>query len=176
MKSIQIDRDIYNYLVANGLGGAETASAIIRRKLSHTIEIDDDLYEELLRLAENIGESASSILRRELGIQDGPVEPPQPAPTRIEFRMRAGTGSSAWNNQAETVVGVVGQTLRVYNDDTVPHRLHTNGVPFPHAATDIAPNSFQDFMLQAPSPAANLIYDHNFGQNARFWLEVKPAP
>ena len=28
------------------------------------------------------------------------------------------------------VKGIVGQTLRIYNDDSVAHELHTNGQPF----------------------------------------------
>ena len=43
MATVQVDLDVYNYLVAQGMGGAETASSILRRALLHTIEIDDDL-------------------------------------------------------------------------------------------------------------------------------------
>ena len=44
-------------------------------------------------------------------------------------------------------MGIVGQTLRIYNDDNVSHRLHTNGVPFQHPSADTAPGTFSDFEL-----------------------------
>lgn len=178
VKSIQVDRDIYDYLLAQGLGAGQSASAILRRALVQTIEIDDDLYAYLLTLAVSIGESPSSILRRELKLDEhhpDPVDPPPP--TRIDFRIPAGTGPAAWNARERPVMGIVGQTLRIFNDDAVGHRLHTNGAPFPHGDTDIAPGGFSDFVLRAPfdlNPPQPL-YDHNFGPPAQFWITVRPA-
>ena len=50
----------------------------------------------------------------------------------VEFRIKAGTGRGNWNSEAEKVQIKVGQTLKVINDDSVSHQLHTNGTPCPH--------------------------------------------
>jgi hypothetical protein len=171
---VHVDLDVYKYLVAQGMGGAETASSILRRALLHTIEIDDDLLTYLMSLANSPGESVASILRRELHLQNNAPNPP---PARIEFHIAAGTGAGPWNTADRSVAGVVGQTLRIFNDDSVAHRPHTDGVPFPHPATDIVPGSFADFPLQSPyDPATDLpIYDHDQGPGARFWITVHPS-
>jgi predicted CopG family antitoxin len=177
VKTIRIGQDVYNYLLAHGMGAGESASAVLRRELTRTIEIDDELHTYILSLAVEIGESASDILRRELKLG----EPPSPGgptdPTRIEFRIPAGTGSGAWNTHEHPVAGTVGQMLRIFNDDTVPHRLHTSGVPFPHAAADILPGQSGDFVLQTPfePTTQSTLYDHNFGPGARFWITVRPV-
>src|SRR5689334_18993767 len=105
------------------MGGAETASAVLRRTLLHTIEIDDDLLAFLMSLAASPGESIGSILRRELHLEGGAPRPPPGA--QIEFHISAGTGAGPWNTADHSVVGIVGQTLRIFNDDAVAHRLHT---------------------------------------------------
>jgi hypothetical protein len=175
MASVQVDLEVYNYLVAHGMGaGGETASSILRRVLMHTIDIDDDLFTYLSSLATSPGESIASILRRELDVQGEPDNPPA---TRIEFHIAAGTGAGPWNTADHPVLGIVGQTLRIFNDDAVAHRPHTPGVPFSHAANDIAPGTSADFVLQAPyDPGANTqLYDHDFGPNAKFWISVRAA-
>jgi len=177
MKDITIDLDVYNYLVSKGLGSGESASSILRRELTRTIAVDDDLYDYVLSLATNIGESASSILRRSL--QMTPSPPPAPPGGLIEFRIKAGTHGGAWNTRPEMVVGVVGQTLRIFNDDDVMHRPHTSGQPFAHAATEIAPGTSMDFPLtdaMDPSAAAMApVYDHLYGPAAQFWIKVTLA-
>jgi hypothetical protein len=69
----------------------------------------------------------------------------------------------------------VGDTLRIVNDDLVPHRPHTNHIPFEHAPVDIPPGQSADFVLNAAfDPATNgPLYDHDFGQGALSWLEVR---
>jgi negative regulator of replication initiation len=173
--TVQVDLDVYNYLVNEGMGGSETASSILRRALLHTIEIDDDLLSYLMSLAASPGESIANILRRELHLQDN--APNQP-PARIEFHIPAGTGAGPWNAADRSVAGVVGQILRLFNDDSIAHRPHTDGAPFPHPASDIAPGSFTDFPLQsAYDPATDPpIYDHDQGPGARFWITVHAAP
>jgi SeqA-like protein len=172
VKSIQVDSHVFEYLKAHGMGAGQSASDVLRSLLLHTIEINDDLFAYLISLASTPGEAANTILRRELDIDESPAQPP----ALIEFHIAAGTGSNPWNSRDTAVAGIVGQTLRIHNDDTVPHRLHTPGVPFPHAANDTAPGTFSDFVL---TQAFNLdtpgIYDHNFGPGARFWIGVQPA-
>jgi hypothetical protein len=37
----------------------------------------------------------------------------------------------------------------------------------------IAPGGSADYLLQSPAdPAGHLLYDHNFGQTASFWIKV----
>jgi len=173
VKSIQVDSQVLEYLQAHGISAGQSASDVLRSLLLHTIEIDDELYAYLVSLASAPGETPNSILRRELDIG----EVPEPPPALIEFHIPAGTGSNPWNTRETAVMGVVGQTLRIHNDDNVPHRLHTSGAPFPHAASDTMPGTFTDFV---PTQPFNLdttpgIYDHDFGQGARFWISVKAA-
>jgi hypothetical protein len=68
----------------------------------------------------------------------------------------------------------VGDTLRIVNDDSVPHRLHTTGRPFPHPANDIFPGQSVDLLLtgtydldtdgplvdHAQSPLSSLFWIH----------------
>jgi plastocyanin len=72
------------------------------------------------------------------------------------------------------VTASVGDTLRIFNDDSVPHRLHTDGVPFTHPASDIQPGTSVDYVLTAPfsSAAGHTLYDHDHGVEAAFWLTV----
>ena len=75
------------------------------------------------------------------------------------------------------VVATVGDTLRIVNDDTVTHRLHTSGSPFLHPTDDIQPGQAADDLLQQPfdpRPAAPL-YDHSTGRTAEFWILVNAA-
>jgi hypothetical protein len=95
----------------------------------------------------------------------------------VEFRIKAGTGSQPWNQETAPVTATVGDILRLFNDDAQPHRLHTGGTPFPHPATDIQPGQSADFTLVSPhDPAiAGPLFDHTTGQQARFFIVVKPA-
>jgi outer membrane biosynthesis protein TonB len=104
-----------------------------------------------------------------------PQTPPKD-PNIVEFRIKAGTGTQPWNT-AETMVTVkVGQTLRLINDDTVNHRLHTGGAPCPHG-TNFAPGqSFDCAVTRAIDPAATpgRTYDHIAGEDALFFLKAVP--
>ena len=178
MKTIQIDRDVYNYVISRAAQAGESPSLILRRELrvpqpTETIEVDDDIYNYLLSKATNIGESASDILRRELNLDEAPHDEPT---TAIVFHIPAGTGNQPWNTLEHAIVATVGDTLRIVNDDTVPHRLHTSGIPFPHPSTDILPGQAADFVLQAPfdHSSGQPLYDHNAGPTAQFWITVRP--
>jgi hypothetical protein len=109
-----------------------------------------------------------------------PTFNPQPAPTGVptvqpnpnaqvvEFRIKPGTGSAAWND-ASTAVGLkIGQTLRIINDDSVVHQLHTDGAPCPHG-TPIRPGASFDCAVRRAFPGPSL-YDHI--SNGRFFLNA----
>lgn len=101
---------------------------------------------------------------------------PTPTPTSsdtVEFRVRAGTGGSPWNTSSTPIQTFVGQTLIVYNDDTINHRIHTNGSPFAHQPGDTAPNASTSFViLSAHSGTATDTYDHNAGTSANIYIEA----
>lgn len=180
MKSIQVDGDVLAYLQTHGMNAGHSASDVLREALFHAIDIDDDIFNDLMSLGSGPNDSANAILRRELGIQGhaNPANPPPVnPPARIDFHIPAGTGTAPWNTHDSAVEGVVGQTLRIYNDDNVPHRPHTPGVPFPHPGADIAPGTFADYTL---NNVFNLdtnpgLYDHDTGADARFWISVRAA-
>lgn len=191
MKSIQVDKDILDHLLSHASSPGETAASILRRELrvpqaQVTLDIDDDTYAFIAARSLAIGESASSILRRELQlpgpspapneppVNPDPHSPPNAGPETIVFRIAAGTGSNAWNSRDTTLVARRGDTLRIVNDDTVSHQLHTTGTPFPHPAVDTAPGQSTDFLLQTPFDPVQQgpLYDHMHGQQAQFWLRV----
>lgn len=89
----------------------------------------------------------------------------------VEFSIAPNTGAFSWNTE-ETMVRVrIGDTLRIYNDDTVVHQLHTNGSPCRHGSA-ISPGSYWDCEISRPydSMARGPLYDHRYGPNAKFWL------
>jgi predicted CopG family antitoxin len=181
VKTIQIDLDIYEYLVSKAVDIGEPPSRILRRELAlpnlpnkKEIDIEDDVYGYLVSKSVDLGESASDILRRELHLDSDPHEHGG-GPRMVEFHIPAGTGTNPWNTREQAVNASVGGTLRIVNDDSVPHRLHTNGAPFPHPVGDISPGQSQDFVLQTPfDPGVNQpLYDHNSGPTAAFWIVVR---
>ncbi len=91
----------------------------------------------------------------------------------VEFHIAAGTGENSWNTK-ETIVKVsVGDTLVIINDDSMVHRLHTNGKPFAHGASIEPGQSAQYAILKAYDPAKDgPLYDHNVGSIAKFWLKA----
>ena len=95
MKTIQIDRPVYDYLLSKAASAGESLSLILRRELQvpepqESVEIDDATYNFLLSKASDLGESPSSILRRELHLDETPH--PEPDDT-IVFHIPAGTGT-----------------------------------------------------------------------------------
>jgi negative regulator of replication initiation len=179
VKTIQIDADVYNYILSKAAAAGESLSLVLRRELhlpqpTETIEVDDDIYSYLLSKAESFGESASDILRRKLNVDH--QEPHHDGAHTIVFHIPAGTGTQAWNTRDHAIVANVGDTLQIVNDDSAPHRLHTSGDPFPHQSADIAPGQTADFVLQtAFDPGTNHpLYDHNAGPSAQFWIYVRP--
>ncbi|MES2625682.1 MAG: hypothetical protein V4628_10410 [Pseudomonadota bacterium] len=188
MKTIQVDQTIVDHLLSHATSPAETPAQILRRELRMlppqvALEIDDDTYAFILAKARGFGESASDILRRELNLSTNPDEPTEPAdphappetgPETLLFSIPAGTGSNSWNSRDTTLVARKGDTLRIINEDTVPHRLHTPGRPFQHADNDTLPGQSSDFLLLTTFDPVQEgpLYDHNHGAHAHFWLRV----
>lgn len=97
--------------------------------------------------------------------------------SRVVFRIANGTGNAPWNSSASPVVVYVGQTLRICNDDTAVHQLHTNGTPCPHQPSTMAKGAFYDCSIANATGLTAMgvfsgLYDHNLGTNAAFY--VKP--
>ena len=94
----------------------------------------------------------------------------------IEFRIPDGTGKKAWNTSETTVEVKVGETLRIINDDSTPHRLHTTGgKPCKHAPSNIAKGEHYDCVVTKtadPDVEDEFCYDHNIGPSARFYLRA----
>ena len=130
------------------------------------------------------------------GVQ--PIYPPQPTlgsvlpattptvtvnqnPGVIEFRIAAGTGQNPWNTKANPVqiklpaTGSV--TLRIINDDTTPHVLHTDGVPCPHGniGAPLKKGDKYDCVIRKAfdSTAGGVLYDHNVGESAFFYVKAQ---
>lgn len=94
----------------------------------------------------------------------------------VEFHIPLGTKLKPWNTP-ETVVEVrVGQTLRIVNDDTVVHRLHTNDDrPCLHQPESSRPGEFYDcLIINTADPEVDLMYEHNVGSSARFYVRATP--
>ena len=97
----------------------------------------------------------------------------QPNPTGqaqvVQFVITKGTGAGPWNTPDNPIRVRVGQTLEVINEDSIRHHFHTNGCPFPHPFTSIAPGGRGTYRIQ--SEFSGQLYDHlNFG---RIYLTTK---
>ena len=77
-------------------------------------------------------------LHSELNLDQTPHDEPTVA---IVFHIPGGTGNQPWTTLEHAIVATVGDTLRIVNDDTVPHRLHTSGIPFHTLSPTSCPGS-----------------------------------
>jgi len=77
----------------------------------------------------------------------------------VAFHIRQGTGRGAWNDAAQPITLKVGQKLQVYNDDSVMHWIHTNGTPFFHPFSGIAPGQSATYNAQSAYNGGPL-HDH----------------
>lgn len=101
-----------------------------------------------------------------------PVTPPRD-PNIVEFRIKAGTGNGGWNTQAEMIEVKVGQTIRIYNDDTIVHRLHTGGRPCPHGQNIPVGGTADCVVTQTfDSTTSNAVYDHIAGTASKIWIRA----
>lgn len=94
------------------------------------------------------------------------------APKVVEFHIPAGTGKGAWNTKEKMVVAQVGDTIRIINDDSISHRLHTNGAPCPHG-TEFGPGQSFDCVASKKYDGNSALYDHNVGPSAAFWIKAE---
>lgn len=82
----------------------------------------------------------------------------------VTFTIVSGTGTQAWNTMAAPVRVFVGQTLKINNNDSRAHRLHTGGSPFPHQDDTIPVNGSKVFTIQSAHPVASEgVYEHDGG-------------
>jgi hypothetical protein len=88
----------------------------------------------------------------------------------VVFTIASGTGSGPWNSSDDPVLAEVGDTLRIVNGDSVAHRLHTDGTPFPHPETELAPGESEEYVLQEAFTGS--LYCHVHGPGSTFWLTV----
>ena len=77
----------------------------------------------------------------------------------VAFHIRSGTGRGAWNEATQPITLKVGQKLQVYNDDSVMHWIHTNGSPFFHPFSGIAPGQSATYNAQSAYSGGPL-HDH----------------
>ncbi len=76
----------------------------------------------------------------------------------VTFHILAGTGSKAWNSAETPIPLQAGQTLQVVNDDSVMHWIHTDGAPFFHPFSGIAPGATASY--KAGSKFSGKLHDH----------------
>jgi hypothetical protein len=81
----------------------------------------------------------------------------------VTFVIPKGTGRGAWNTPGNPIRVKVGQTLQVVNEDSTRHQFHTNGSPFGHPFTAIAPGQKATFQIR--SRFSGELHDHlNYGK------------
>ena len=91
----------------------------------------------------------------------------------VAFHIPAGTSSGPWNTIADPIVVHVGQILRLYNDDTISHYLHTDGSPCIHGTGPFNPGTTYDCVIIAPHNAADEdLYDHDQGPDAQVYIQA----
>lgn len=105
---------------------------------------------------------------------------PTPAnPNIVTFAIPLGQAAAPWGSAANPIRGRVGQTLRITNNDSEVHRIHTGGSPFPHT-NNIAPGATADFPLNSAitnlptTPSLAQIYEHNKGSSAVIYMVITP--
>jgi len=115
--------------------------------------------------------AVANLSRNVMGNQPGGGGGDSTDPNLVEFRIRAGTGNGAWNTAASAVLVFPGQTLRIFNDDTIAHRLRTPGAPCPQQPANMAPNQSYDCVINSAHAAtATDPYDFNAGATAIFYV------
>ena len=91
----------------------------------------------------------------------------------VEFVIVDGTGDKPWNTKETSIQAPMGSSIRFINEDSIPHRLHTNGAPCSHGPK-IDPGAKWDCKVTKPFSAekSGPIYDHYAGPKAEVWIEV----
>lgn len=153
-----------------------TCSAIALHGFHLGCDDDDIAAQEALKTTPTDGDKAEVVVEKPIGT---PIETPvivPPVDTNIVvFRIKAGTGNGGWNNQNDIINAEIGQTIRVFNDDNVIHRLHTgNNAPCPHGI-NIPVGGSKDCVVGKAfdSNTSNGVYDHIAGTSAKIWIKAK---
>jgi hypothetical protein len=116
---------------------------------------------------------SSVSMNRTVGAVVPALPPPKNGPDLVTFRIVSGTGGSPWNTSAQPVQVFVGQTLTIFNDDSIVHRVHASGAPFDHQPDSIVVNGSSSFViLKAHSATATDVYDHDSSTSAIFYIEA----
>lgn len=91
----------------------------------------------------------------------------------IDFHIALGTGGGPWNTPQTTVEARVGDTVRIINDDSIDHLMHTFGRPCPHQQNISKPgDTYECEIATTVDPRIDTLYDHNFGIVSRFYLRA----
>lgn len=91
----------------------------------------------------------------------------------IDFHIPLGTGSGPWNTMATVVEARIGDTVRIINDDTIEHLMHTFDRPCPHQPVPSKPGDVYECEISTTAdPRIDTLYDHNFGIKSRFYLKA----
>lgn len=85
----------------------------------------------------------------------------------VNFSIPPGTGSNSWNTPENPIRARVGQRIVIKNDDSVVHRMHTNGTPCPHGSNI---NPGQTGVCVVNSVFNGFAYDHNLGINSKVYI------
>ncbi|OQW52131.1 MAG: hypothetical protein A4S09_08965 [Proteobacteria bacterium SG_bin7] len=90
----------------------------------------------------------------------------------VEFHIPYNTGKGPWNTKETSAYVKVGDTLRIYNDDIIPHQLHTFGAPCGHGPSFPGGNVWEcEITQEYSSKTSGPLYDHLVGERAEFWIE-----
>lgn len=104
-----------------------------------------------------------------------PVGPP--TSNLVTYTIVNGHGSAPWGSLSNPIRGVVGQVLRIINNDSSNHQIHTAGNPFNHTE-GIGSNTMMDFTLLRPITTTSITpstYEHNFGPSSPIYFAVTAA-
>ena len=106
-------------------------------------------------------------------VEDTPTNnPPAEDPKIVMFNIAPGTGNNSWNTKETMLTVKIGQTLKIVNNDSVPHRLHTNGAPCAHGPEFLPGQTFNCVISKVFDPGNNPLYDHSAGTTAQFWVKA----
>ena len=94
-------------------------------------------------------------------------------PTIVEFVIQDGTDDSPWNDEMTPIIAPMGSIIRFINEDSIRHRLHTNGAPCSHGP-NFEPGETWDCKVTKfySSEKSGPLYDHNFGRKAEVHIEI----
>lgn len=113
---------------------------------------------------------ALPVLASEAGLDDAAADGQV-----VVFEIAPGTGGGAWNDRASQINLRIGDVLRIVNNDSIVHTLHTDGAPCPHGE-DMAPNGgTRDCVIAKPfdPDVEGPLYDHRFPQSGFFYLKAE---